>query len=173
AFEYVFIDNASTDGTQDLLRKLAAADERIKVILNMRNFGHIRSPIHGLFQARGDAIILLASDLQDPPELIPRFIEKWEQGFKLALGVKDRSEESPLFFVVRKAYYGFVSRLSQVRLLKNVTGFGLYDRQVIDLLKGMEDPYPYARGIICDFGFPVAELPFVQPARKRGLTKNN
>jgi polyisoprenyl-phosphate glycosyltransferase len=172
-FEYVFIDNDSTDGTQDLLRKLAAADKRIKVILNMRNFGHIRSPVHGLFQARGDAIILLASDLQDPPELISEFIEKWEQGFKLTLGVKNESEESPLFFLVRKAYYELVSRLSHVQLLRNVTGFGLYDREVIELLKGMEDPYPYARGIICDFGFPVAQIPFVQPARKRGFTKNN
>jgi glycosyltransferase involved in cell wall biosynthesis len=172
-FEFLFIDNDSTDGTQDLLRNLAAADERVKVILNTRNFGHIRSPIHGLFQARGDAVILLASDLQDPPELIQQFILKWETGFKLALGVKNQSEESPLFFLVRKAYYSLVSRLSQVQLLKNITGFGLYDRQVIELLKGMEDPYPYARGIICDFGFPVAQVPFVQPLRKRGFSKNN
>jgi glycosyltransferase involved in cell wall biosynthesis len=172
-FEYVVIDNDSTDGTQDLLRKLAAADKRIKVILNVRNFGHLRSPTHATFQARGDAVIGLASDLQDPPELIPQFIEKWEQGFKLALGVKNQSEESPLFSLVRKAYYELVSHLSQVKLLKNVTGFGLYDRQVIELLKGLEDPYPYVRGIICDFGFPVAQIPFVQPVRKRGFTKNN
>jgi glycosyltransferase involved in cell wall biosynthesis len=143
------------------------------VILNTRNFGHIRSPIHALFQARGDAVVLLASDLQDPPELIPQFIQKWEEGFKLGLGVKNQSEESPVFFLMRKAYYSLVSRLSQVDLLKNVTGFGLYDRQVIELLKGIEDPYPYLRGIICDFGFPVAQLPFVQPLRKRGFTKNN
>ena len=172
-FEYVLIDNDSTDGTQDLLRKLAAADKRIKVILNMRNFGHLRSPLHALFQTRGDAIIALASDLQDPPELIPKFIEEWEQGFRLALGVKNESEESPLFFLVRKAYYELVSSLSNVKLLKNVTGFGLYDRQVIDLLKNLDDPYPYVRGIICDFGFPVAQIPFVQPSRKRGFTKNN
>jgi glycosyltransferase involved in cell wall biosynthesis len=172
-FEFVIIDNDSTDGTQEILRRIAADDERVKVILNTRNFGHIRSPIHGLFQARGDASIFLASDLQDPPELIPQFIEKWEEGFKLALGVKKDSEESPLFFLVRKAYYELVTRLSQVQLLKNVTGFGLYDRQVVELLRGMEDPYPYARGIICDFGFPVAQIPFVQPVRKRGFTKCN
>jgi len=172
-FEYVLIDNDSNDGTQELLRKLAAADQRLKVILNTRNFGHIRSPVHALFQARGEAVIFLASDLQDPPELIPQLLEPWEQGFKLALGVKNQSEESPAFFLVRKAYYELVSRLSQVKLLKNVTGFGLYDRQVIDLLKGMADPYPYVRGIVCDFGFPVAQIPFVQPVRKRGFTKNN
>ncbi len=172
-FEYIIIDNDSTDGTQDLLRKLAAADRRIKLIFNMRNFGHVRSPLHALFQARGDAVIALASDLQDPPEMIPQFIEQWEQGFKLALGVKNQSQESPLFFLVRKAYYELIGRLSQVKLLKNVTGFGLYDREVIELLRGMEDPYPYVRGIICDFGFPVAQITFVQPARKRGFTKNN
>ncbi len=172
-FEYVIIDNDSTDGTQDLLRELAAADQRLKVILNVRNFGHVRSPCHGMFQARGEAILYLASDLQDPPELIPQLIEKWEQGFKLALGVKNRSQESPFFFLVRKAYYELVSHLSQVKLIKNATGFGLYDRQVIELLKCIEDPYPYVRGIICDFGFPVAQIPFVQPMRMRGFTKNN
>ncbi len=172
-FEYVLIDNDSTDGTQDLLRKLAAADQRLKVILNVRNFGHVRSPCHGFLQAHGEAILYLASDLQDPPERIPQLIEKWEQGFKLVLGVKDRSQESPFFFLVRKAYYELVSHLSQVKLIKNATGFGLYDRQVIELLRGIEDPYPYVRGIICDFGFPVAQIPFVQPLRRRGFTKNN
>ena len=172
-FEYLFIDNDSTDGTQDLLRKLAAADKRLKLIFNVRNFGHIRSPYHGLLQTQGDATIALAADLQDPPELIPQYIAKWEEGFKIALAVKNESEESPLFFVVRKCYYELVSRLSQVKLLKNVTGAGLYDRQVIDLLRAMDDQEPYVRGLICDLGFPIAQIPFVQPVRKRGLTKNN
>jgi glycosyltransferase involved in cell wall biosynthesis len=172
-FEFVIIDNCSTDGTRDLLRKLAAEDHRLKVILNMRNFGHVRSGYHGLLQARGDAAIGMASDLQDPPELIPQFIAKWEEGYKLALAVKNESEESPIFFLARKAYYSLVSRLSDIKLLKNVTGFGLYDQQVIELFRKLDDPYPYVRGIICDFGFPIAEIPFVQPVRKRGFTKNN
>lgn len=172
-WEYLFIDNNSNDGTQELLRKVAAADPRIKVIFNMRNFGHIRSGFHGLLQAQGDAVIALASDLQDPPEMIPDLIEQWERGFKIALGVKNQSEESALFFMVRKAYYSFVASVSDVQLLKNATGFGLYDQQVIEQLRQLNDPYPYVRGIISDLGYPVAQLPFVQPQRKRGFTKNN
>jgi glycosyltransferase involved in cell wall biosynthesis len=172
-FEHIFIDNDSSDGTQDLLRKFAATDKRVKVILNMRNFGPMHSPYHGLLQARGDAAILLVSDLQDPPEMIPKFIEKWEEGFKIALGVKNESEESKLFFLVRKAYYHLVSKLSYVRLIKNITGFGLYDRQVLELLRTLDDPDPYLRGMICEFGFPIAQLPFVQPVRKRGFSKLN
>lgn len=172
-FEYIIIDNDSSDGTQDLLRTLAAADNRLKVIFNRRNFGHIRSGYYGLLQAHGDAVIALVSDLQDPPEMIPQFIAKWEEGYKLALAVKTESEESPLLFFLRRMYYDLVARLSNIRLLKNATGFGLYDQEVIELLRRLDDPYPYVRGIISDFGFPVAEIPFVQPRRKRGITSNN
>ncbi len=172
-FEFIIIDNGSNDGTQDLLRTLAAQDPRVKVILNMRNFGPVRSGYHALMQARGDAVVALVSDLQDPPELIPTFLEKWEQGFKLVLAIKNESEESWLFFRLRKAYYDLISRLSDVHLIKNATGFGLYDQAVVTQLRGLDDPYPYVRGIICDFGYPIASVPFVQPQRTRGITKNN
>lgn len=172
-FEYLLIDNDSTDGTQQLLRTLAAADKRIKLIFNMRNFGHSHSPYYGLLQASGDAAILIGADLQELPELIPQFIAKWEEGFKIALGVKDKSEESRLMFTVRKSYYELVSRLSQIELIKNATGFGLYDRQVLELLRKLGDPDPYLRGIICELGFPIAQIPYVQAARKRGLSKHN
>ncbi|PWU15900.1 MAG: glycosyltransferase [Verrucomicrobia bacterium] len=172
-FEYLFIDNDSTDGTQDLLRKLAAQDSRLKVIFNVRNFGHIRSPYYGLLQAKGDAVVVFAGDLQDPPEMIPQFIERWEAGYKIALGVKNESEESRVMFAIRKTYYELVTRLSHVRLIRNATGTGLYDREVLEWLRQLDDPEPYLRGIICELGFPIAQVPFIQPRRSRGITKNN
>ena len=172
-WEYILIDNCSTDGSPAILRRLAAADRRIKVIFNIRNFGHIRSPYHGMLQARGDAMVYLASDLQDPPELIAEFIPHWEQGFKVVAAIKNESEESPLFFAARKAYYGLIARLSDVDLLRNFTGFGLYDQAVVEHMRQLDDPYPYQRGIIAELGFPIARVNFVQPRRKRGFTKNN
>ena len=172
-FEYLLIDNKSTDGSRDILRRLASQDKRIKVIFNVRNFGHIRSPYHGMLQARGDAVVYLASDLQDPPELIAEFIPKWEEGWKVVAAIKNASEESPLFFVVRRAYYELIARLSDLDLLKNFTGFGLYDREVMEQCRRMDDPYPYHRGMISELGYPVAKVPFVQPKRKRGFSKNN
>ncbi len=172
-FDLLFIDNASTDGTVAILRELAAADPRVRVILNARNFGHIRSPYHGVLQADGDCVIALASDLQDPPELIPQFIQKWEEGYKIVVGVKSKSEESLVFYTLRSMYYSLLRRLSDIELIEHFTGFGLYDRKVIDILKGLDDPYPYFRGIIADIGFKIARIEFLQPLRKRGITKNN
>jgi glycosyltransferase involved in cell wall biosynthesis len=172
-FEFIIIDNASTDGTVKILREIAAADKRVKVIVNNRNFGHVRSPYHALLQATGDAIIYLASDLEDPPEMIPQFVRKWEEGFKLVLAQKTTTDESSAFFLVRKSYYYLVNRLSDVPLVKNVTGFGLYDRAVIDEIRKIGDPYPYFRGMICDLGYEQCLLPFHKPVRKRGFSKNN
>jgi glycosyltransferase involved in cell wall biosynthesis len=152
---------------------LAATDSRVKVILNARNFGHIRSPFHGILQARGDAVISMASDLQDPPRLIKEFIRKWEEDFKVVMGVKTHSKETWLLFRLRRLYYRVLGRLSEVRLVENFTGFGLYDRQVVEILRRIDDPYPYFRGLIADIGFEAAKIEFVQPARKRGITKNN
>ena len=172
-WDYLIVDNCSTDRSPEILRAAAAADRHLKVIFNARNFGHIRSPYHGLLQAQGDAVIFLASDLQDPPELIEKFIPLWEQGWKAVAGVKNESAESPLFFLVRKIYYKTVARLADVDLLLNFTGFGLYDRALIEHLRASEDPYPYLRGQISEIGYPVARVPFVQPRRMRGFTKNN
>jgi polyisoprenyl-phosphate glycosyltransferase len=172
-WEYILIDNCSTDGSPAILRRLAAADKRIKVIFNTRNFGYIRSPYYGILQARGDAVIYLASDLQDPPETLAEFIPKWEEGFKVVAAIKNESEESPLFFLARKAYYSTVAGLSDVDLLKNFTGFGLYDQVVIEQMRQLDDPYPYFRGIIAELGFPIARINFVQPRRKRGFSKSN
>ena len=173
AWEYLIVDNCSTDRSAEILRRAAAAEPRLKVIFNARNFGHIRSPYHGILQAQGDAVIFLASDLQDPPELIEQFIPLWEAGWKAVAAVKTDSDESPAFFLARKVYYRVVARLADVDLLLNFTGFGLYDRALIEHLRASEDPYPYLRGQISEIGYPIARVPFVQPRRKRGFTKNN
>ena len=172
-YEHIFIDNASKDGTVAILREIAAQDKNVKVIINARNFGHIRSPHHAMVHARGDAIISVVSDLQDPPELIKEFVRKWEEGFLVIVAVKEESEESPLFFAIRRLYYEIVSRLAEIELNKNATGFGLYDRRFIDILAEIDDPYPYFRGLVSEIGFPVAKIPYHQPVRKRGITSNN
>jgi glycosyltransferase involved in cell wall biosynthesis len=173
SYELIFVDNASTDGTVAILRRLAAADPRIKFIINARNFGPIRSGFYAMLQGKGEATIALASDLQDPPALIKDFLACWEDGFKIVLGIKAESEEKAIFFAVRKLYYRLVRRLADVEMNINSTGFGLYDARVIETLREVDDPYPYLRGLICEIGFESAKVPFVQPKRKRGITKSN
>jgi polyisoprenyl-phosphate glycosyltransferase len=171
--ELIVIDNASTDATVVQLKELAVQDRRLKVIVNNRNFGHIRSPYHAFLQASGDAVIVMASDLQDPPEMIAQFVRKWEEGLKIVLAQKTNSEESALFYLARKTYYKVISRLSDIDLVENATGFGLYDRRVVEDIRKINDPYPYFRGLICDLGYQMALVSFTQPARKRGFSKNN
>lgn len=173
SYEHVFIDNASTDRTVDVLRELAKRDGNVKVIVNTRNFGHIRSPIHALLQCRTDAAIILAADFQDPPEVIPRLLEQWHAGHKVVLAVKAAAEESALMFAIRRIGYRLVDRLSEVKQVRNNTGFGLYDRAFLTVLRSLPDPYPYFRGIVAELGFRYATVPYVQPARKHGVTKNN
>lgn len=172
-FEILFIDNASQDGTQHILRAIAAEDPSVKVILNARNFGHIRSPMHGLMEARGDALISMASDFQDPPEMITQFLDQWEAGHKVVMGVKEKSEESWLFYQLRERYYRMLARMSDVKLVNQTTGFGLYDRVVVEAIRKIDDPYPYFRGLIADVGFEPARVPFTQPRRARGISSQN
>jgi polyisoprenyl-phosphate glycosyltransferase len=172
-YEHIFIDNCSTDGTVKKIKKFALKDKRLKLVVNARNFGHIRSPYYGILQSKGDACILIASDLQDPPEMIFDFIKKWEAGSKVVLAVKPMSEESSLMFFIRKSYYKLITRISDVPLISNATGAGLFDKVVVDILRNINDPYPYFRGLLCEIGFPIATIPFKQPRRTRGVTKNN
>jgi len=172
-YEHVFIDNASKDKTVAILREIVKDDKRVKVIVNTRNFGHIRSPYHAMLQTKGDAVISIVADLQDPPYLIKEFIRKWEEGYKVVMGIKKKSEESRIIFGLRKLYYRVLRRLSDVELVEQYTGFGLYDRQVVETLRGLNDPYPYLRGLIADIGFESAKIEYAQPIRKRGITKNN
>jgi glycosyltransferase involved in cell wall biosynthesis len=172
-FEILFIDNASTDQTVTRLRKLAEADKRVKLILNARNFGHIRSPYYGLLQATGNAVILIASDLQDPPEMIDSLIESWNEGNKIVLAVKSSTDESWIWRVVRRSYYKFVTKISNEPLVRNATGAGLFDESVIKELKKLNEPYPYFRGLVTELGFRVKTIEFHQPKRQSGKTKNN
>jgi len=172
-YEHIFIDNASRDKTVSILKEISLTDPNVKVIVNTRNFGHIRSPYHALMQAKGAAVIAMAADLQDPPAMIVDFLRKWESGYKIVIGVKAKSEESALFFAIRSIYYRIIGNLADIELVKNFTGFGLYDRDIVDILKKIDDPYPYFRGLICDIGYERVEIEYTQNARKRGITKNN
>jgi glycosyltransferase involved in cell wall biosynthesis len=173
AYEHLFIDNSSQDATVAILKRIATIDANVKIIVNARNFGHIRSPIHALFQATGDAIISIVADLQDPPELIPTLIQNWEAGAYMVLCIKRTSEEASLVFWMRKQYYRLAERLSSVETFQNFTGFGLYDRRVMEIVKSFNDPYPYFRGMIAEVGLPFVKIPYDQPSRKFGITKNN
>jgi polyisoprenyl-phosphate glycosyltransferase len=173
-YEHIFIDNASRDATFAVLREIAAADSNVKVIGNARNFGHVRSPMHALLQASGDAIIVLMSDLQDPPEVLAQLLEEWEKGIPIVIAVKQESHEATSMFMVRKMFYRLVNRLADdIETYENFTGFGLYDRQVIDLVRQFGDPYPYFRGMIAEIGLPHTEVLYEQQRRKSGKSKNN
>ena len=165
--------NASKDGTVSILKEIAETDKNVKVIVNGRNFGHIRSPYHAYFQARGDAVISIFADSQDPPSLIKDFIKKWEGGFKIVIGVKNKSEENPIMFVIRKIYYLLMKKYADTEQIINFSGFGLYDRNFIDILRNLDEPYPYFRGLIAELGLKRAEIEFTQPKRKGGKSKNN
>jgi glycosyltransferase involved in cell wall biosynthesis len=156
-----------------ILKGIAAEDRRVKVIANARNFGSVRSAMHALLQARGDAVIGLVADLQDPPELIPDLIAKWEEGYSMVLFVKKSSQENPIMFRLRKLYYRTIERLSSINTFENFTGSGLYDRKVVEAVRSFDDPYPYFRGMIAEIGLPYFELEYDQPKRKRGSSKNN
>ncbi|HWQ27116.1 MAG TPA: glycosyltransferase family 2 protein [Chlorobaculum sp.] len=173
AYEHIFIDNASTDKTVSILREIAVADDRVKVIVNSRNYGHIRSPYHGLIQADGDVVISIVADLQDPPEMIVDFVKKWEDGYDIVIAVKNQSLENRIMYSIRTMYYRLLKKLSDVKIYENFTGFGLYDKKIIQILRAIDDPYPFFRGIISELGFKVATVNYTQPRRERGITKNN
>lgn len=172
-YEHIFIDNASKDRTVDILRQIAKHDRNVKVIINARNFGHIRSPYYAILQAKGDAIIGIVADLQDPPELISDFIRKWEEGYKIVLGIKIKSKENKLMFLIRRLFYYIMFKIAETEQIKNFTGFGLYDKKFIEILRNLDDPYPYFRGLVSEFGFQRIEIPYTQLIREKGKTKNN
>lgn len=172
-FEIIFIDNASTDGTVNILKKIAARDKRVKIIANIRNFGQVRSPYWGLMQSSGKATILIASDLQDPPEIIPLLINNWASGWKVVMAKKPKSRTNFLIHSARKLYYRLLKKISDFNVIEDANGFGLYDHQIISIIKDIKDPYPYLRGLICEIGFPIATVEYTQQRRNYGRSKSN
>jgi len=172
-YEHIVIDNSSTDNTIKILKELSKKSKKLKVIINKKNFGHIRSPMHGMFQASGDAVILMMSDLQDPIELITKYIEEWENGSKVVMGQKDSSDENFLKHHMKNIAYKFINKISDNPLLINTTGSGLYDKSIIDIIKKIDDPYPYFRGLISEITNEIKLIKYHQPKREKGKTKNN
>lgn len=172
-YEHIFIDNYSTDNSRKILRELAAEDSNVKVILNARNFGPNRSGSYGMLQGTGDALICIVCDLQDPPEMIPTFLQKWEEGYKVVLGQKTKSKENPLMFQVRKLYYKIMEKLSETEHLTNVTGYGLFDKEVLDMIKWMDDPDPYIRGLVTQLGYKWCLVEYTQQERTSGKSSYN
>jgi len=172
-YELVFIDNCSTDNTRALLREICKKNPKIKAIFNARNFGQFNSPYHGMTQLDGDCVITLCCDFQDPVELIPEFVKKWENGAKIVAGIKTQSDENKLVRFLRTCYYKLIQKMSHVEQIEHFTGFGLYDKSFIDVLRNLHDPTPFLRGIVAELGFKRVNLPYHQAKRKAGKTHNN
>ncbi len=172
-YEHIFIDNYSTDSSRSILKELAKKDKNVKVILNARNFGPNRSGSYGMLQATGDALICIVCDLQDPPEMIPQFLGKWEEGYKVVLGQKLKSKENPIMFQIRKLYYWGINWLSETPQYEGVTGYGLYDKEFLDTMRWMDDPDPYVRGLVPDLGYKTYLLEYTQNKREFGKSSYN
>ena len=172
-YELVFIDNDSTDGTRDIIRGLCGDNPRIKAILNARNFGQFNSPYYGMLQVTGDCVIEMVADFQDPVEMIPKYIHEWEKGYKIVIGIKTSSKENRLMYWLRSCYYKTIKKLSDVEQIEHFTGSGLYDREFIEVLRSLDDPTPFLRGIVAELGYRRKEIPYEQPRRRAGKTHNN
>lgn len=172
-YEILFIDNKSQDKTRTLIREICAKDKNVKAIFNAQNFGQFNSPYYGLINTTGDCTISVAADFQDPVEMIPKFVKEWENGYKIVIGIKNKSEESKIVYALRSLYYKMIKKFSEVEQIEHFTGFGLYDKDFIEVLKNLDDPDPYLRGIVAELGFERKEIPFTQPKRQRGKSSNN
>lgn len=172
-YEIIFIDNCSQDGTRDELEKICSKNKKIKAIFNVTNFGQFNSPFYGMCQTTGDCTISMCCDFQDPVDLIPRFVEEWEKGYKIVSGIKTSSKENGFIYFLRTMYYKMIKNMSTVQMIEHFTGFGLYDKTFIDLLRSLDDPIPFLRGIVAEYGFKRKDVEYEQAKRRAGKTKNN
>ena len=172
-YELVFIDNDSQDHTRSLIRQLCDENPKIKAIFNARNFGQFNSPYYGMLQITGDCVIEMVADFQDPVELIPQYVHEWEKGYKIVIGIKTSSKENRLMYWLRGCYYKMMKKLSDVEQIEQFTGSGLYDRDFIEVLRNLDDPTPFLRGIVAELGFKIKQIPYEQPKRRAGETKNH
>ena len=172
-YEFIFIDNDSSDTSREILRALCAKDKGLKAIFNAKNFGQFNSPYYAMLQSSGEATVLMAADFQDPPEMILKYVKAWEEGYKIAIGIKAASKENAVMYKLRGIYYKLIKKLSDVEQIEHFTGFGLYDRAFINVLRKLDDPTPFLRGIVAELGFKRKEIPYEQPKRRAGMTSNN
>lgn len=172
-YEIVFIDNCSTDSTRDKLRMICGKDKKIKAILNAKNFGQFNSPYYGMLQTTGDCVVLMCCDFQDPIDLVPEFVQNWEAGYKIVSGIKTSSKENKIMRFLRTCYYKMIKKMSDVEQIEHFTGFGLYDRSFIEVLRNLDDPTPFLRGIVAELGYKRKEIAYQQPKRRAGKTHNN
>ena len=172
-YELIFIDNCSTDKTREKLIQLCNKNKDIKAIFNAKNFGQFNSPYYGLLQTTGDCTLLICADFQDPVDMIPKFVQEWENGYKIVIGVKNKSKENKIMYFLRSCYYKLIKKISDTEQIEHFTGFGLYDKDFIEVLRKLDDPTPFLRGIVAELGFQRKEIPYEQQKRRAGKTHNN
>lgn len=172
-YEIIFIDNDSQDNTRAILRAMTSENKKIKAIFNAKNFGQFNSPYYGLLQSTGDATILMCADFQDPIDMVPKFVHEWENGYRIVIGQKVTSKENKFMYWARSVYYKTIKKYSDVEQIEHFTGFGLYDKDFINVLRDLKDPTPFLRGIVAELGFKRKEIPYEQQLRRAGKTSNN
>lgn len=172
-YELIFIDNDSKDNTRPILRDICEKNKHVKAIFNAKNFGQFNSPYYGMLQTTGECTITMVCDFQDPIDLIPKYLEEWENGYKIVIGIKTKSKENPIMYHMRSLYYKIVKKFSDVEQIEHFTGSGLYDKEFVDVLRNLKDPTPFLRGIVAELGYRRKEIPYEQPKRRAGKTSNN